>query len=205
MKKIFASILLIAGLTITGCTSKSEETISNTYSNPELEFSVGIPNGWLQSRYTDYTNKPNSVIGAIDIDFSNMPQPTEGFNISNFPDNFERIDLRVFDINAESPNYSQQTAYYAEFLPTVDSYERSTKPLQITKYKIKDDKYLTLYIEETEQTFDSTSVIQADAFYKGKNYAYRFSNIFTPDKESSQKLIEEVMKPMLETFKELPE
>jgi len=129
----------------------------------------------------------------------------EGFNISNFPDNFERIDLRVFDINAESPNYSQQTAYYAEFLPTVDSYERSTKPLQITKYKIKDDKYLTLYIEETEQTFDSTSVIQADAFYKGKNYAYRFSNIFTPDKESSQKLIEEVMKPMLETFKELPE
>lgn len=193
---------------------KNDNDLTNKYLNHDLQFSVNLPEGWLQSKYEDFNNVPNSISGAIDIVFSNMPQPEDGFNVTNMPDNFEAISLRVLDMGTAADAYtytSKKNDYQQEFLPLLDSLDRSTKPLQITSYQVKGGKSMVLYVEETDPIYldapndkeiETPSLIHANAFYKGTKYAYWFS-IYERDKLTSKKLIENVLKPILSSFQDL--
>jgi len=216
MKIIKAIVVLFIPLWLLGCSAVTDKnaSLANVYSNPDLQFSVHLPNGWLQSSYTDYKDVPNSILGAIDMDFSNMPQPNGGFDITNMPENFEAIDLRVLVLDSKNPFDGKPMDYQQEFLPLLDYYERSTRPLQITKYTVRDNKDLILYVEDKEPIYvdspngkivETPSEIRADAFYKGGKYAYWFStsSAWNRDKESTKKLIESVLKPILSSFKDL--
>lgn len=195
-------LTLIEVLLLTGCSNTS---LSNgtPYAVAGLDFSVNLPQGWMESSYTDDLTHS----GTVDIDFSNMPQPEGQYDVSNVPEGFQVINLRVYDM--KNKGFQGYSGYLDEFLPRVDSYERKdilgvTAPIVVSEYQTTNDEYITMYIYETETTWETHAKVYAEAFYKGQNFAYNFWLGFgSDDLESGREMVETVLKPMLESFEDL--
>lgn len=194
-------------VTIEKESTENLSAFTNIYTNKDLGFSIKYPTTWSLRDYKEWTGteimngtvdkEVETIEGAIDLSFANTQEKFD--NIFEMPIDYRAVGIRIYKI--ESKKYNN--AYKEEFLSSLDSNER-LKNAEVTKYSVN-GKNLILYVNETAEALDGYSVLMANAFYKGENYAYSFdiNQENNQDKEETRRIIEEYLKPMLSSFEDL--
>lgn len=224
MKKIF---LCFCFLLLSACSSddsvhKNEanskfnneynlDEFTNTYVSNDLEFSINYPKTWnvtgykegdpLQIMERNLDGEEKTIEGKIHITFTNTPLNFE--SAYGVPEDYKAVNLWIYKVNSEK----YDKAYNGEFLYALNHSERlNENEAEITKFKVG-NKDVVLSVQETPDTFEAPSTIVSEAFYTGENYGYRFNesqgNYTNRNKEDTKLIIEEYLKPMLSTFKDL--